>query len=155
MRAGLVQVNKMRIRKAKLKDLPRIKKISKDFKFELNRDWKNLVNSSNSKMFLAVENNKILGFTGLIYHKWNNTVQISNIFVNPEYRGKGLGLKLVNFLVKKVKKTKYRCLIAEAPSLNPVVKLYKKAGFRKCGYDDRYYSNKGKEIALWMSIDLS
>jgi ribosomal protein S18 acetylase RimI-like enzyme len=61
---------------------------------------------------------------------------------------------LVNFLVERARKTAYRCLIAEAPSLNPVVDLYKRAGFRQCGYNDRYYSNSGKEIALWMSLDL-
>lgn len=44
--------------------------------------------------------------------------------------------------------------MAEAPSLSNAPKLYKKAGFRKCGYNDRYYSNSGKEIALWYSFDL-
>lgn len=44
--------------------------------------------------------------------------------------------------------------MAEALSLSNTPKLYKKAGFRKCGYNDRYYSNSGKEIALWYSFDL-
>ena len=144
----------MRIRKATLKDLQKIKQLSKKFSFELDRDWKELISSKNSEMFLLINNEDIIGFTGLIYYKWNNTIQISNIFVNPKFRGQGLGLRLVNFLIDKAKKTKYRCLISEAPSLNPVVNLYKKTGFRKCGYNDRYYSNSGKEIALWMSIDL-
>ena len=144
----------MGIRKARLEDLPKIKDLSKKFNFELNRDWKNLISSKNSEMFLLTDKKEIIGFTGLIYFKWNNTIQISNIFVKPTYRRKGIGSKLVNFLVDKAKKTTYRCLIAEAPSLNPVVKLYKKLGFRKCGYNDRYYSNSSKEIALWMSLDL-
>ncbi|MBD3355203.1 GNAT family N-acetyltransferase [Candidatus Woesearchaeota archaeon] len=144
----------MKIRKASLKDLQKIKQLSKEFKFELKRDWKDLISSKNSEMFLLIDNDYIIGFTGLIYHKWNNTIQISNIFIDPKYRRKGMGLKLINFLIDRAKKTKYRCLIAEAPSSNPAVKLYKKAGFRKCGYNDRYYSNSGKKIAFWMSIDL-
>jgi len=44
-------------------------------------------------------------------------------------------------------------LIAEAPSLNPVLILYLKNGFRICGFNDRYYSNDGKEIALFLSYD--
>ena len=144
----------MRIRKATLKDLQKIRQLSKEFNFELNRDWKDLISSKKSEMFILIDNKDIIGFTGLIYYKWNNIIQISNIFVNPKFRRQGLGLKLIKFLIDKVKKTNYRCLIAEAPSLSPVVKLYKKAGFRKCGYNDRYYSNSGKEIALWMSIDL-
>jgi len=144
----------MLIRKVTLKDLREIKKISKEYDFETDRDWKELITSKKSEMFLLIDK-KIVGFTGLIYHKWNNTIQISNIFIKPEYRGQGLGLKLIKFLIEKVKKTKYRCLIAEAPSSNPAVKLYEKAGFRKCGYNDRYYSNSGKEIAIWMSVDIS
>jgi hypothetical protein len=63
-------------------------------------------------------------------------------------------LTLVNFLIERSRKTEYRCPIAEGPFLNPVVDLYKKAGFRQCEYNDRHHSNSGKEIALWMSLDL-
>jgi len=144
----------MRIRKATLKDLPEIRKLSKEFKFEISRDWKGLISSKNSEMFVLMNDRSIVGFTGLICHDWNNTIQISNIFIEPRCRRQGLGFKLVNFLVDKSRKTVYRCLIAEAPSLNPVVDLYEKAGFRQCGYNDRHYSNLGEEIALWMSLDL-
>ena len=144
----------MKIKKVTIKNLKEIKNISKKFNFELNRDWKGLIYSDNSEMFILLDKDDIIGFTGLIYYKWNNTIQISNIFIKPEYRKKGLGLKLVTFLIKRAKKTKYRCLIAEAPSLNLVKELYKKAGFRKCGYNDRYYQNSRKEIAIWMSLDL-
>ncbi len=105
-------------------------------------------------MYVLVENKKIIGFTGLIYHKWNNTLKISDIFIIPEYRKKGYGFKLIEFLVSRAKRTNYRCIIAEAPSLSNAPKFYKRAGFRKCGYNDRYYFNFGKEIALWYSYDL-
>lgn len=87
-------------------------------------------------MFLLVENKKIIGFTGLAYHDWNNTLQILEIFVDPEHRERWLDLKLVNFLIHKAKKIKYRCLIAKAPSLSHVTGLYKKAEFRKYSYND-------------------
>ena len=145
----------MKIRKATLGDFPEIRKLSEKFKFEIGRDWKGLISSKNSEVFVLVNERSIVGFTGLIRYAWNNTLQILNIFVEPQYRGKGLGLTLVNFLVERSRRTSYRCLIAEAPSLNPAVKLYKKAGFRQCWYNDRYYSNSGKEIALWMSLDLN
>lgn len=122
--------------------------------FEKSRNWKEVLHSKDTEMFLLVEGKKLIGFTGIVRHDWNNTLQIMDIFIDPGYRGHGLGLKLVNFLISKSKKTKHRCLIAEAPSSTNVSVFYKKAGFRKCGYNDRYYSNKGKEIALWMSLDL-
>ncbi len=144
----------MKITKGTLKDLSEIRRLSKKFEFEIGRDWKGLISSKNSEMFVLMNDRSIVGFTGLIHYEWNMTLQILNIFVEPQYRRKGLGFTLVNFLVERSRKTTYRCLIAEAPSLNPVVDLYKKAGFRKCDYNDRYYSNSGKEIALWMSLDL-
>ena len=135
----------MNIEKAKFEEVKEIKKISKKYKFGLQ---------GSKEMYVLVKDKKIIGFTGLIYHKWNNTLQVSDIFIIPECREKGYGLKLIEFLVNKAKRTDYRCIIAEAPSLSSVPKLYERAGFRKCGYNDRYYSNSGKEIALWYSYDL-
>jgi ribosomal protein S18 acetylase RimI-like enzyme len=135
----------MEIKKANFKEIKEIKKISKKYKFGLQ---------GAKEMYILIKDKKIIGFTGLIYHKWNNTLQISDIFVIPEYRRKGYDLKLIKFLVNKAKRTNYRCIIAEAPSLSNAPKLYESAGFRKCGYNDRYYSNSGKEIALWYSYDL-
>jgi N-acetylglutamate synthase-like GNAT family acetyltransferase len=135
----------MEIKKANLKEIKEIKEISKEYKFGLQ---------GAKEMYILLKDKKIIGFTGLIYHKWNNTLQVSDIFIIPEYRRKSYGLKLIKFLVNKAKKTNYRSIIAEAPSLSNAPKLYEKAGFRKCGYNDRYYSNSGKEIALWYSYDL-
>ena len=143
------------IRKASLRDLPAIRKLNDKFKFETGRDWKRLIISKHSEMFVLTDDESIVGFTGLIRYDWNNTLQILNIFIEPKHRRKGLGFALVKFLIERSRKNSYRCLIAEAPSLNPVVDLYKKAGFRQCGYNDRYYSNSGKEIALWMSLDIA
>jgi len=135
----------MKIKKATKKDLVEIKKVSNKYNFELQ---------GSKEMYVLVDKNEIIGFTGLIYHDWNNTLQISDIFVVPKHRRRGFGLKLIEFIIQKAKKTKYRCLIAEAPSLSKAPGLYEKAGFRKCGYNDRYYSNSGKEVALWYSYDL-
>jgi len=144
----------MIIRKATLLDLATVTRISKKYRFEIGRNWKELLSSKTAELFLLVEDATVVGLTGLIHHDWNSTLQILDIFVIPKYRRKGFGLRAINFLISKANKTEYRCLIAEAPSLNPVVALYKSAGFRKCGHNDRYYSNGGKEIALWMSLDL-
>jgi len=135
----------MKINKADTKELEEIKRISGKYNFGLQ---------GSKEMYVLIKNNKIIGFAGLIYKNWNNTLQISDIFIIPEQRKKGYGLKLINYLINKAKKTNYRCIIAEAPSLSNALKLYEKAGFRKCGYNDRYYSNDGKEIALWYSYDL-
>ena len=144
----------MIIRKARLKDSKKIAKLNEKYFHEKGRNWDKLISSKNSEMFVLEDNKEIIGFTGLEYFDWNNTIQIIDIFVHSEYRKKGLGSKLVKYLLNRAKKTKYRCVIAEAPPLNPVIRLYLKKGFRKCGYNDRYYSNKNREIAVFLSYDL-
>ncbi len=49
----------------------------------------------------------------------------------------------------------YRSVIAEAPAKDGIDKFYAKLGFRKCGYNDRYYTNRDNGgIAIFMSCDL-
>lgn len=143
----------MRIKKAGLEDLKEIKYLSKKYNFEIKRKWKELITDKDKSLFILLENKKIIGFSGIMKFDWNNTAQIANVFVLPNYRKKGLASKLINYVIKKAEKMKVRCLFAEAPSLNRIKTIYEKIGFRKCGYNDRYYSNKGKEICIWMSID--
>ena len=143
----------MKITEANLNNLSEIEELSRKYDFEINRNWKDLISSDDKKMFILLDDDKIIGLSGLIQFSWNKTIQISNIFVNPDYRNKGLAIKLVEHDISEAKKTSFRCLIAEVPSLNPVKKLYEKMGFRKCGYNDRYYSNNDKEICIWMSLD--
>ncbi len=144
----------MKIEKVSDSDKQCIEELSRTFHFEEDRNWDEVFASGNQEMFVVKEDENVLGFTGFTYWDWNNTIQIIDIFVHPDSRCKGIGNTLIQYLIEKAKMTKYRCILAEVPSLNPVLKLYLKNGFRLCGYNDRYYSNSGKEVALWMSYDL-
>ncbi len=144
----------MKIEKASDSDKQCIVELARTFHFEEERNWDEIFASRNQEMFVVKEDENVTGFTGFTYWNWNNTIQIIDVFVHPDSRCKGHGDALVKNLIEKAKKTKYRCIIAEVPSLNPVLKLYLKNDFRLCGYNDRYYSNSGKEVALWMSYDL-
>jgi ribosomal-protein-alanine N-acetyltransferase len=142
----------MKIRRAKLSDLNQINKLNKKY-FKEIRDFKSLLESKKDFLIVLQNDQGILAFTGIHLNKWNNTARIIDIFVHPHYRRQGVASKLVKELIAMAKKKKVRSLIAEAPSLNPVLKLYKKSGFRKCGYNDHYYSNHSKEIAIFLSFD--
>jgi len=144
----------MEIRKASIKDKEAIEKLSHEHSFEINRKWEKILSSQKTETYILIDNDKIVGLTGLIHHKWNNTLQILNIFIHPDYRRQGLGLKLINHIKGIARQSDFRCLIAEAPSNTNAPKLYEKAGFRKSGYNDRYYSNSGEPVAYWMSYDL-
>lgn len=103
-------------------------------------------------MYLAEENAVIIGFSGISRQLWNQSAQGINIFVHPDFRGKGIGSKLVQEMINGARKMNVRCLIVEAPSESAALPLYQKNGFRKCGYNDRYYDNSN-ESAIFLSYD--
>ena len=144
---------KMKIRKAELNDAEIIDKLNRLYLHEKGRNYNEIISSKSAEMFVLELDEEIIGFAGVEYHDWNNSSRIINIFIHPDHRRKGYGTELLQFLIRRLKNKKYRTLIAEAPSLNPSLILYLKNGFRVCGFNDRYYSNKGKEIAVFLSYD--
>lgn len=142
----------MEIRKAKITDLKTIEKLNNKY-FHEKRNFKEII--ENNCFFVAEESSKIIGFTGIQHSKWNNTARIIDIFIHPDYRGKGYANQLIKKIKAEAKKIKVRTIIAEAPSLNNVLAVYLKNRFRICGFNDRYYSNNGKEIAVFLSYDIN
>ncbi|MFH0937612.1 MAG: GNAT family N-acetyltransferase [Candidatus Daviesbacteria bacterium] len=143
----------MKIRKAIKEDVPILESLNNEFFHEEGRDWEKFISSDKLEMFILEEDSKVVGFAGASFDRWNKTGRIIDIFVHPEHRNKGYGLSLVKYLLEYFKYKDIRCLIAEAPSLNSVLRVYLKAGFRICGFNDRYYDNSGKEVALFLSFD--
>lgn len=108
----------MNIRKAKIKDLKDVVELSyksaiyhkkltlyydidKDVKNILSKSLRKNIYSSNSCIFIAEENNKIIGY--LLAFKVNRPEMfkvkkaglIADVFIKEEYRRKGIGDKLV------------------------------------------------------------
>ena len=66
----------MKIRKATLKDAKILDSLNQEFFHEEGRDWKKLVSSKDSVMFVLEVDNKIIGFAGMEFSDWNNTIKI-------------------------------------------------------------------------------
>ena len=144
----------MKIRKAKITDMGQINDLNERYFHEKGRDFEKYIKSKEYEIVVADEAGRVIGFTGFKYQNWNKSAEIIDIFVHPKFRKQGIGSKLIKALIGKAKEGDVRVLISEAPSRNPVFYLYKKLGFRKCGYNDRYYDNLGEEKAIFMSFDM-
>lgn len=144
----------MRIRKAKLKDLNQIIKINKKYLKGRGRDWKSLIKDAENPFYVAIEKNKIIGFASLEFQKWNNSAWLRHIVVDEIHRRKGFATKLLEKVKSECKNKRARILMAETQPQNTATKFYLKNGFRKCGYNDRYYSNDVNGKAIFMSYDL-
>lgn len=145
--------NNMNIRKARANDLKEIESLNKKY-FHEDRDFKEILENKNDYFFIAEEKEEVVGFSGIQYLKWNNTARIIDIFILPKYRGKGYSDELIKKIKSEAKKLKVRTIIAEAPSANNALRTYLRNDFRVCGFNDRYYSNEGKEIAVFLSFDI-
>jgi len=145
---------KYRIRRAVAGDTKTINQLNKKYFHESGRDWSDLISGKSSEMYVIETSRGIIGFTGVMIHRWNNTARVIDVFVLPAHRRQGFGSALIKYLLRRVRQHSVRAIIAEAPSQNTVLRLYLKNGFRICGYNDRYYSNHGKEMAIFLSYDI-
>lgn len=143
----------MSITKATINNFSEVEKLNKKY-FKEIRDFKKIIEGENDLFFVIKENKKIIGFGGIHIFHWNNTAKIIDIFIHPDYRRKGFGKKMILKIKQEAKNAGVRTIIAEAPSLNSILIVYLKNGFRICGFNDRYYTNNGKEIAIFLSYDM-
>ena len=87
------------------------------------------------------ENNKILGY--LEYSVIYDRIEIDNIFVNDDEREKGIGTKLMAYLVNEAINLHVINITLEVRVSNePAKELYKKFGFHEVALRKYYYGNE-------------
>lgn len=102
-----------------------------------------------AKYMVAEVNNKVVGFAGL----WAicNEGHITNIAVHPNYRGQGIGSKLVESLIENSSSWYINSLTLEVRASNKIAQnLYKKYGFKEEGMRKHYYQDNNEDaIIMW------
>ena len=93
-----------------------------------------------------IEDNKILG--SLKYSLIYDRMEIDNIIVEPSHRGKGIGNKLMSYLISVAIENRVDNITLEVRVSNDIARnLYKKFGFREVALRKFYY---GDEDAILM-----
>ena len=104
--------------------------------------------NENTKYIVLKENNNIVGFAGI----WitPDTVELNNIVIKKDSRGKGYSKILLEKLIEISEETSREIFTLEVSEENIVaINLYKKYGFENVGLRKKYY--KGKYDAILMS----
>ena len=71
-----------------------------------------------------------------------NEGHITNVAVDPDYQGQGLGRRLMNELISRVKALGVESMTLEVrPSNTVAINLYTRLGFRSVGQRPKYYTN--------------
>jgi ribosomal-protein-alanine N-acetyltransferase len=138
------------IRPMKFEDIDAVDEINR---LSFSNPWsresfeRELTSNKIARYFVAVYNEKIVGFVGLwiIFQE----AQITTIAVHPNYRGKKIGYRLLDFVIEYCLKNQVRNIILEVRVSNTIAQnLYYKKGFQKIGVRKWYY--KDGEDALVM-----
>jgi len=95
---------------------------------------------------VAMDGDRLAGYVGS--QSVMGWADMMNLAVAPDYRKKGIGEKLVNELILRLKAQQVTCLTLEVRASNaPAIRLYDKLGFVEVGSRPGYYHNP-KEDAL-------
>jgi ribosomal-protein-alanine N-acetyltransferase len=93
-----------------------------------------------SNFFVAEISEKIVGYGG--FWKMGEEADIVNIAVHPDFRSKGIGRKILEFILESAKKDGIKKVFLEVRSQNTgAQKFYKSFGFKPVAVRPKYYSN--------------
>ncbi|MCK9503167.1 MAG: ribosomal protein S18-alanine N-acetyltransferase [Porticoccaceae bacterium] len=90
----------------------------------------------------------------LVFSRIIDEVELLNIVVDPVFQGRGLGRKLMNFLIETNASQAEKIFLEVRTSNQPAITLYETVGFNRVGNRKNYYpSPNGREDALIMVYD--
>lgn len=84
-----------------------------------------------------------------------NEGHITNVAVDPDYQGQGLGRRLMNELTSRVKELGVDSMTLEVrPSNTVAINLYTSLGFRSVGQRPKYYTNPVEAAEIMWNTQL-
>ncbi|MFA5871261.1 MAG: GNAT family N-acetyltransferase [Parcubacteria group bacterium] len=132
----------MRIRKAKVDDVKKIDELGRDVsEFSVSKDtvnfWpkkilRNCIQSKSGFLFVAEENEEIVGFIIINHNPTFKKAIIENIFITPSHRNREIAKKLLKTAIEKLKsiKCEYVCALVDSQN-EKAEKFYITNGLKK------------------------
>ena len=111
-----------------------IPQLSQNCSLPTKKDLEAIVNSSSTLLFIAEENNEILGTMTLVLNKipTGDKVWIEDVVVDKSTRGKGVGKALIETAIEYATKNNIKKInLTSSPDRVAANKLYQKLGFVK------------------------
>ncbi|BAM46494.1 MAG: ribosomal protein S18-alanine N-acetyltransferase [Amphibacillus sp.] len=143
------------IRPMELKDLDQVEEIErKSFTsvWTKNLYKKELLENHFAYYFVIEKDDKLIGFCGL----WLvlDEAQVTNIAVDPQYRGQGYGAMLFQYMLNHAMTRGATNLSLEVRYSNYTAqRLYQKFGLEKAGIRKNYYTDNNEDaIVMWVRL---
>ncbi|MBS5793428.1 MAG: ribosomal protein S18-alanine N-acetyltransferase [Clostridiales bacterium] len=135
-----------------IKDVHKIEEDSFSIPWSEKAFYDELTKNKMAIYIVAKKDNEIIGYGGM----WHviNEGHITNVAVKKEYRGKGVGSKIIGAFIDIAKEKEMIGITLEVRVSNDIAKnLYKKNGFIMEGIRKEYYEdNKEDAIIMWKNL---
>lgn len=109
--------------------------LDKDYKPLLDKDIKEMLDSPNCFIFVAkTSQSKIVGMATLVVYRipYTKKAVLEDLVVDKNFRGQGIGTKLIKTVIAKAKKTDAFVIdFTSRPTRESANNLYKKLGFKQ------------------------
>ena len=93
--------------------------------------WNEFFTKDDRKILVVEDEGKVIGFLSLCINKDYNYLYLDDFCINENYRGKGIGTKLMNMAVDFAKKNKLNNIETHVETANHEARdFYKKKGFK-------------------------
>lgn len=146
---------KISVRKMEMADVQEVMEIDKrSFPAPWTREIfeQELTKNNFAHYFVVARETEIIGYVGM----WIvfDDAQITNIAVDPKYRGKSIGEKLFGFALSFAFQQGAQKLSLEVRPSNHVAKsMYEKFGLKEGGIRKNYYPDNGEDaIVMWVNL---
>ncbi|UKS27317.1 GNAT family N-acetyltransferase [Paenibacillus sp. HWE-109] len=142
-----------------VKEKPLSKKSYNDLLFEeeTEKDYSNYIGNPDQIIYLALVNNRVVGQV-ILKRNWNKYAYVEDIKVDKQYRGRGVGRKLIEQAKRWTKDGGMPGIMLETQSNNVrACKFYESCGFVIGGFDSYVYRGLDKqsdEIAIYWYLML-
>jgi len=118
--------------------------------WSLQSFYSELENPEVSIPLVVEEDKQIIGYAIVWYYA--DELHISNFAISPEYRRRGLGRRLLNYIMNLVSDYKFAYLEVRM-SNRPAIALYEQYGFEPLYVRERYYRN-GEDAVIMVKRNI-
>lgn len=119
---------------------------------EMRRQWFTTKKEQNFPVFVAIENNEVMGFSSIgPFRAWTGyrfTVE-NSVYVAKKARGKGISKLLMKPLIEAARKLNMHVIVAGIDATNDVsINLHKKFGFEEVAH----FKQVGYKFNRWLDL---
>ena len=104
-----------------------------------------------SHFTVAEQGGVVIGYFGYLHIL--DELHILNVAVAPDFRGRGIGKRLLDRLVEEARALSVRAVTLEVRESNhTAIRLYERTGFALAGVRPHYYTDKENALIYWLEL---